>query len=156
VTLSTIDYRHQARSLALQALYELDCTHHPVGEVLAQRFDGDNIQEQTRILTSRLVQGVLEHKSRLDTLIHRYAPEWPLDQIAIIDRNILRIAIFELGADNSIPLKVAINEAIELAKTFGTESTPRFVNGVLGTLAARENDLRNLFDQSLLAASDQE
>jgi len=143
------DYRRQARSLALQALYELDCTDHPVGEVLRQRLESDTYRDETRALTTRLVQGVLKHRSGLDTLIHRYAPEWPLDQIAIVDRNILRIAIYELAVDDTIPIKVAINEAIELAKTYGTESTPRFVNGVLGTLSAREADLRSTFNPSV-------
>ena len=136
------DYRHHARSLALQVLYELDCTNHPVDDVLNERLSSEPVLDETRTLTLRLVQGVLEHQQKLDVLIHRYAPEWPLDQIAIIDRNILRIAIYELTVDHSVPIKVAINEAIELAKTYGTESTPRFVNGVLGTLAAREIDLQ--------------
>ncbi len=138
-----IDPRHQARSLALQALYELDCTAHQVGDVLTDRLDDDAISPRARTLATQLVQGVLEYKHKLDVLIHKYAPEWPLDQIAIIDRNILRIAIYELGAGNKTPVKVAINEAIELAKTFGTESTPRFVNGVLGTLSSAEGSLRN-------------
>jgi N utilization substance protein B len=138
--LPTTDYRHQARRLALQALYEIDCTDHPVGTVLNERLESDSYREETRTLTTRLVSGVLEHRDQLDALIRRYAPEWPLDQIAILDRNILRIAIFELIIDDSVPVKVAINEAVELAKTFGAESTPRFINGVLGTLAAREND----------------
>jgi N utilization substance protein B len=138
--LPTTDYRHQARRLALQALYEIDCTDHPVGTVLNERLESDTYREETRTLTIRLVSGVLEHRDQLDALIRRYAPEWPLDQIAILDRNILRIAIFELIIDDSVPVKVAINEAVELAKTFGAESTPRFINGVLGTLAAREND----------------
>jgi N utilization substance protein B len=145
------DYRRQARSLALQALYELDCTDHPVGEVLRQRLEPDTYREETRALTTRLVQGVLKHRAGLDMLIHRYAPEWPLDQIAIVDRNILRIAIYELAVDDTIPIKVAINEAIELAKTYGTESTPRFVNGVLGTLSAREGDLRSSFSSSMMS-----
>ena len=136
----TTDYRHQARRLALQALYEIDCTDHQVGTVLSERLESDSYREETRTLTTRLVSGVLEHRDQLDALIRRYAPEWPLDQIAILDRNILRIAIFELIIDDTIPVKVAINEAVELAKTFGAESTPRFINGVLGTLAAREND----------------
>jgi N utilization substance protein B len=138
--LPTTDYRHQARRLALQALYEIDCTDHPVSTVLNERLESDSYREETRTLTTRLVSGVLEHRDQLDALIRRYAPEWPLDQIAILDRNILRIAIFELIIDDSVPVKVAINEAVELAKTFGAESTPRFINGVLGTLAAREND----------------
>jgi transcription antitermination protein NusB len=139
---STVDYRHQARRLALQILYELDCTEHPVGSVLTERLASDDYRAETGRLMTALVQGVLAHQERLDVLIHRYAPEWPLDQIAIIDRNILRIAIYEMGVDRSVPLRVAINEAIELAKTFGAESTPRFINGVLGTLATREDELR--------------
>lgn len=140
-----IDYRHQARSLALQVLYEIDSTNHPVGIVLNERLESGSYLEETRQLTSRLVQGIWEHKATLDVLIHRYAPEWPLEQIAVIDRNILRIAIYELGLEEGVPMKVAINEAIELGKTFGTESTPRFINGVLGTLASREIDLRTQF-----------
>jgi len=143
--MTTIDYRRQARGLTLQALYEIDCTDHAPADVLRQRFESDSFLTETRLLTTRLVQGVLSYKDRLDVLIHRYAPEWPLDQIAVVDRNILRIAIYELAVEDSIPVKVAINEAIELAKTFGTESTPRFINGVLGTLAARESDLRGAF-----------
>ncbi len=164
--MALIDYRHQARCIALQALYELDCTTHPVGQVLQERLETElahlrnlyerdhgatnnlaekltleQALEQAREVAHRLVMGVLEHKARINTLIRRYAPEWPLDQIAVIDRNILRIAIFELLVDSSIPVKVAINEAVELAKTFGSESTPRFVNGVLGTMTAREGDL---------------
>jgi len=137
-----IDPRHQARSLALQALYEIDATDHSVANVLRERLDDDELSPQTRTLATTLVRGVLEYCDQLDTLIRHYAPEWPLDQIATIDRNILRIAIYELGAANhQTPVKVAINEAIELAKTYGTESTPRFINGVLGTLAARESKL---------------
>ncbi|NLX09463.1 MAG: transcription antitermination factor NusB [Chloroflexi bacterium] len=137
-----MDPRRQARSLALQILYEIDCTKHPVAEVMAERLDAEAWTEETRQLASHLVAGVLEHRKQLDVLIHRYAPEWPLDQIAIIDRNILRIAIFELTVEHEVPVKVAINEAVELAKTFGAESTPRFVNGVLGTLALREINLQ--------------
>lgn len=153
--MSSIDYRHQARSLTLQILYELDCTNHPVEDVLSQRLNTGEWLEETRAIATRLVKGVLTHKKNLDTLIHRYAPEWPLDQIAIIDRNILRIAIYELAADTSTPTKVAINEAVELAKTFGAESTPRFINGVLGSLAARETNLQSMFD-SLVQMNDQE
>jgi transcription antitermination protein NusB len=143
--MTTIDYRRQARGLTLQALYEIDCTDHAPADVLRQRLESDSFLTETLLLTTRLVQGVLSYKGQLDVLIHRYAPEWPLDQIAVVDRNILRIAIYELAVEDSIPVKVAINEAIELAKTFGTESTPRFINGVLGTLAARESDLRGAF-----------
>lgn len=91
---------------------------------------------------NRLVHGVIEHQEEMDILISRYAPEWPLDQMAVIDRNILRMAIFEFLVDGETPVKVAINEAVELAKTYGSDSAPRFINGVLGTLADQINDLR--------------
>jgi len=136
------DYRREARMLALQVLYEVDCTDHPVAGVLRERLEQDTLRPEASALVIRLVNGVLAIRPRLDVLIHRYAPEWPLDQIAIVDRNILRIAIYEMAVDETIPLKVAINEAIELAKTFGSESTPRFINGVLGTLAARPDDVQ--------------
>ena len=90
----------------------------------------------------KLVNGVLSNKERLDVVIQRYAPEWPLNQMAIVDRNILRIAIFEFAILDETPIKVAINEAIELAKDFGAESTSRFVNGVLGSLSSHESELR--------------
>ncbi len=147
----TTDYRHQARHLALQALYELDCTDHPVGDVLRERLAPELHSDDTRHLARCLVLGVLEHQSTLDTLIHRYAPEWPLAQIAIIDRNILRLAIFELAASEDAPVRVAISEAVVLAKTFGAESAPRFVNGVLGTLASHETDLQTAFDKPLIS-----
>ncbi|WP_119071934.1 transcription antitermination factor NusB [Aggregatilinea lenta] len=131
------DYRHVARSVALQVLYELDSTRHAVEDVLSEHLTPHREQPELRLFTNRLVEGVLANKKELDAVIHRYAPEWPLEQIALIDRNILRMAVYEMTIDRSAPLKVAINEAVELAKTFGTESTPRFINGVLGSLAAR-------------------
>jgi N utilization substance protein B len=85
-----------------------------------------------------LVQGVSEQREQLDLLVGRYAPEWPVDQIAIIDRNILRMAIYEILMRNDTPVKVAINEAVELAKEFGSDSSGRFVNGVLGSLVSTE------------------
>ena len=99
----------------------------------------------------QVVWGVITHKARLDLLIHQHAPEWPLDQMAIIDHNILRIAIWEFAVGET-PLKVAINEAVELAKVFGADSAPRFVNGVLGALAAREAELLQAFAHSSAAS----
>jgi N utilization substance protein B len=84
-----------------------------------------------------IVQGVLRHKDQLDEMICEHAPEWPIDQMAIVDRNILRIALFEFLIDGGTPPKVAINEAVELAKIFGSDSSRRFVNGVLGTLFSK-------------------
>ena len=85
------------------------------------------------------MEGVVRYKEKLDAQIHRYAPAWPIEQIAFIDRNILRLAIFEILIDNKIPVKVAINEAVELAKNFGGDSSSKFINGVLGAISANIN-----------------
>ena len=87
----------------------------------------------------QLVHGTLESESEIDVLLEESAPEWPISELAVIDRNILRLSIWELLIWAETPLKVAINEAVELAKRFGSDSAPRFVNGVLGTLAGRRN-----------------
>ena len=86
--------------------------------------------------------GTIESTPKLDILIADCAPEWPVEQLAVVDRNILRLALWEFAASNESPLKIAINEAVELAKAFGSDSSPRFVNGVLGTLAEREDEIR--------------
>lgn len=132
--------RRPARVLALQALYEMDCTRHGVAQVMAARLEeAADLSDDSRQFAHRLVSGVLSERTRLDALIRQYAPEWPLDQMAIIDRNILRIAIYEFALSGETPIKVAINEAIELAKDYGSESASRFVNGVLGALAVHEH-----------------
>jgi len=130
--------RHQARIVVLQALYEIDCTNHAPAVVLEQRFVAARLPTAAQDFARHLVSGVLEHQTVLDTFIHRHAPEWPLEQMAYIDRNILRVALFEFAVDGQTPVKVAINEAVELAKAFGSDSAPRFVNGVLGTLVERK------------------
>ncbi len=130
--------RRQARVTALQALFEIDTTEHNPETVLQQRFEARPLPLAGSEFARNLVFGVLKHKAYLDELIQRNAPEWPVEQIAIIDRNILRIAIFELAIDRGTPLKVAINEAVELAKLFGSDSSPRFVNGVLGALVSQD------------------
>ena len=127
--------RRRARVLALQALYEIDSTHHPVGTVLDQRLTEDPLPEEGQVFARELLTGVIQHQVELDELIQHYAPEWPVDQMAVIDRNVLRIAIYEFFIGKLTPTKVAINEAVELAKLFGSDSAPRFVNGVLGALA---------------------
>ena len=130
--------RRQARIAALQALYEIDSVHHQVGVVLQQRVLDLGLPDAGYDFLRKVVQGVLAHQQELDDLIGTYAPEWPVDQMAIIDRNILRIALYEFLIDGSTPPKVAINEAVELAKRFGSDSSRRFVNGVLGTLLANQ------------------
>ena len=140
--------RRKARSLTLQALYEIDSASHMVERVLSARLESEQLDPQTEVFLRNLVSGVLEHQKVLDELIHKYAPEWPVDQMAIIDRNILRIAIYELLFNQHTPLKVAINEAVELAKIYGSDSAPRFINGVLGTLAAQHRELVETYRQT--------
>lgn len=130
--------RHLARTLAMQTLFEWDfrgnspedvpsiLTHNQ--EEFAPDFDDHGFAD-------RLARGVLAHQKDIDTLIVKFAPQWPLSQITIVDRNILRIGIYELKfSKGEVPPKVAINEAIELAKSFGGESSGKFVNGVLGSI----------------------
>lgn len=131
--------RHQARVVALQALYEIDCTAHAAALVVEQRLLEADLPESGKTFARDLAMGVNENLAWLDSLIARYAPEWPVNQIAIIDRNVLRLAVFEILIGKDTPVKVAINEAVELAKQFGSDSSGRFVNGVLGTLVAKED-----------------
>jgi N utilization substance protein B len=139
-TLNTTDHqqliqqRRQARKLAVQALFEIDSVGHLPGAVVDERLEYGYPGEQGAEYLRWLVSGVVRHFEMLNELIVKYAPEWPVDQLAIIDRNILRLAFFEIGAhDSDTPPKVVINEAVELAKVFGSDSSPRFVNGVLGS-----------------------
>ena len=130
--------RRRARRTALQVLYEVDCTDHRPGVTLDYRQAEEKYAAETLAFLYWLVSGVIRYRSDLDALIGRYAPEWPVGKLAIVDRNVLRLSIFELSSpDADAPPKVVINEAVELAKTFGSDSSPRFVNGVLGT-ALRE------------------
>lgn len=125
---------------ALKALYELDTTSHPPGTVLTHRLDDEQLSPESAAFARELVLGVWQARVELDRLIQQHAPEWPVEQMAVVDRNVLRIAIYEFDVAHITPLKVAINEAIELAKTFGSDSAPRFVNGVLGALAVAEGE----------------
>jgi N utilization substance protein B len=126
--------RRQARIAALQTLYELDCTKHKAEEALAHLRAGETLPREALSFSEELVKGVLQNKSELDALIKKFAPAFPPEQMSIIDRNILRLAIFEILFDDKTPFKVAINEAIELAKEFGGDSSPRLINGVLGSI----------------------
>ena len=135
--------RRLGRAFAFQALYEMDLAHHTPAEVLervATTFGESDINPYpTEILTAaaeyahELVRGVLSHRSDIDTLIHQRAPLWPLAQMSAVDRNVLRIGLYEsLFGSATVPLRTAINEAVELAKLFGSETSAKFVNGVLG------------------------
>ncbi len=128
--------RHKAREIALQVLYEVDSVGHNPEEAIPQVASRIEVSEDIAKFARELVQGVIQNKEELDQNIRDFAPAWPLEQISIIDRNVLRLAIFEILHDNKIPVKVAINEAVELAKTFGSDSSSRFVNGVLGSVSA--------------------
>src|SRR4030042_5286435 len=133
--------RTRARSLALQVLYEVDIANHPPAAALEQRLAEEALSDDLAEFSRQIIFGVLPLKQDIDRILARYAPEWPLDQIAAIDRNILRVACWEFAVQCETPVKVAINEAVELAKLFGSESAPRFVNGVLGSLADHQNEI---------------
>ena len=141
--------RTRARSIALQALYEIDLTGHSPVLVWEERVADEALDEMLAEFARQIILGVWPIATVLDTFIAEHAPEWPLDQVAIIDRNILRIALWEFAVYTKTPIKVAINEAVELAKVYGSDSTPRFVNGVLGSLAQRQNEIRQSFQQLL-------
>ncbi len=134
--------RTRARSLALQVLYEVDIANHPPGEIFKLRLEETPLPDDLAEFARQIIFGILPMTSTLDHLIAKYAPEWPLDQIAAIDRNILRMALWEFAVYRETPLKVAINEAVELAKLYGSDSAPRFVNGVLGALAEHQSEIQ--------------
>lgn len=127
--------RHKAREIALQVLYELDSVKHKPVDSLNYILSRIEVSEDVVGFSRVLVDGVVINREQLDQNIRDFAPAWPLDQISIIDRNILRLAIYEILHDNQIPVKVAINEAVELAKTYGSNNSSRFINGVLGSVS---------------------
>jgi N utilization substance protein B len=137
--------RTKARSIALQVLYELDMTSHLPGTIFEERLVDEPLENTLLDFSKQIIFGILPIRIELDDYIAQHAPEWPMDQVAIIDRNIIRIAMWEFAVQQCTPVKVAINEAIELAKFYGSDSTPRFVNGVLGALANRTNEIHQAF-----------
>jgi N utilization substance protein B len=142
--------RTRARSIALQVLYETDiASNHLPGDVLKLRLEETPLSDDLAEFSRQIVAGVLPLTHELDQLISKYAPEWPLDQIAAIDRNILRIAFWEFAVYRKTPVKVAINEAVELAKQYGSDSAPRFINGVLGTLAEHEHEIHQIIKNKI-------
>lgn len=134
--------RHLARSIVMQALYQWDFRGRPTAalpaiiEQLSQEF-GTGLEENKDYI-QKTVENIIEQQAELDKAIAAYAPHWPLEQMNLIDRNILRVGVFELTQGENIPGKVAINEAIELAKNYGGPSSGKFINGILG---AMYNDL---------------
>jgi N utilization substance protein B len=134
--------RHKARILALQALYEVDSVARPPETVIERLLAEAGLPEEINEFSRNLVAGTIKNIKEIDRNIRKYAPAYPVEQLAIIDRNILRLAIFEILFDNKVPVKVAVNEAVELAKAFGGGSSAKFINGVLGSvsvIADRQN-----------------
>jgi len=127
--------RRKARIIALKALYEMDTVAHQPSDILARLLEEAAAPPDVEAFARALVTGVLQHRGEIDKVIRQKAPAWPLEQVAVVDRNILRLAIFEILLDNMVPVRAAINEAVELAKAFGGESSPKFVNGVLGAVS---------------------
>ena len=126
--------RRIARALVLQALYEVDSAKHGAEEVVTRLLAEEMLSEENADFTRELVSGVIQNKEKIDKNIQSFAPAWPIEQIPMVDRNILRLAIFEILIDNKVPIKVAINEAVEIAKAFGSDNSSKFINGVLGSV----------------------
>lgn len=141
--------RTRARALALQVLYEIDiATTHSPADVFKARLDEAPLSDELAEFARQIIFGVFPLEHDLDQLISKYAPEWPLDQIAAIDRNILRIAFWEFAVQRETPVKVAINEAVELAKLYGSDSASRFINGVLGALADHQHEIHQILQKA--------
>ena len=133
--------RRKARVIAVQVLYEVDGSDHEVERALSARLDDAAVTPDAGAFTRNLVCGVLANRPEIDKIITTHAPNWPIEQMAMVDRNILRIAIYEILKAGETPPKVAINEAVELGKIYGADRSPMFVNGVLGALMQhREHD----------------
>jgi N utilization substance protein B len=140
--------RTKARALALQVLYEIDVTQHLPGNAFKERLEETPLSDELAEFARTIIFGILPLTADLDLSIAKYAPEWPFDQIAAIDRNILRLACWEFAVYNDTPLKVAINEAVELAKHYGSDSAPRFINGVLGSLVEHQNEIKQYLQKA--------
>ena len=130
-----IGERRKAREVALQALYEIDLTGHATGEVMDRIIEANTLTAESASFARELLDGVMLNREKIDDQIRHFAPAWPLDQMAVVDRSILRLATYELLHNNKVPVKVAINEAVDLAKSFGADSSPRFINGVLSSIS---------------------
>lgn len=142
--------RHLARTITMQTLYEWD--FNGADQAQALKFLDQNKLEfapafEDQGFMANLIKQVLKNQKEIDAYIVKYAPEWPLEQITTVDRNILRIGVYELVFSPDVPSKVAINEAIELAKTFGGQASGKFVNGVLGAIYKELSDKKELKEQ---------
>jgi len=138
--------RRLARIVALQTLFELEFAANSPDSVLERTLSMKALTGDGASFARKLVHGVLENQDRLNSTIKRYATAFPVDQLAGMDRNILKIALYEILLDDKTPAKVAINEAVELAKEFGAETSPKFINGVLGTAISKEKERKKQID----------
>ena len=128
--------RHQARELALKVLFQLEGTGDDPAEVLRYHASENAAPDDVAAFAGQLVRGVIENQEKLDTILSATSEHWKIEQMAKVDRIILRIAVYEIAIDRRVPTKAAINESIELAKTFSGDESGRFVNGILGRVAA--------------------
>ena len=139
--------RSVARRASLQILYELDTTDHPLVAIMAAHISERPEAYAVRQIIRRLVEGVTQNRSEIDAILQKYAPDWPIDQVAVVDRNILRLAVFEyLKQKRTTPVPVIVNEAVHLAQLFGAVNSPSFVHGVLGTVTSELEPVVNLDD----------
>ena len=120
--------------VSVQVLYETDRSRHDATVALERRLKDGILNLSSSGYSRLLIKGILENREKIDKIVMEYATAWPINQIAVVDKNILRIAVFEIMFGDGVPYKVAINEAIELSKIYGTDKSPGFVNGVLGSL----------------------
>lgn len=151
--------RHLARTIALQTLFEWDFKgkeKKEIDEIIKYNFKAFAPEYNDHSFTEKVVKGVVDNLEEIDGHIRKYAPQWPIDQITNTDRNILRVGIFELMLDPDIPAKVAINEAIEIGKTFGGESSGNFINGVLGSIFSDVGPVDKTEDKENKAPSEAE
>ena len=128
--------RRKTRVAILQTLYESDAVAHAAPDTLADRAAGLCLPENESLFALGVINGVLANSAQIDATIAQFAPNWPVNQMAVVDRNILRVAVYEITLAAQTPPAAAANEAVELAKRFGADSSPRFINGVLGSVIA--------------------
>ena len=131
--------RRKARAIAFKLLYEVDSVGHSADGILKRALAESDLSDENNEFIREEVSGVINNREDIDRNIEKFAPAWPVGQLAVVDRNILRLAIFEILLDNKVPVKVAINEAVELAKAYGSKNSPKFINGVLGSVSAIAN-----------------
>ena len=133
---SAVVGRRRTRAIVLQSLYEADTVEHIATEVLDVRLAETAISKWDEAFARAMLDGIFANAAEIDKIIAEFAPGWPIGQMAVVDRNILRMAIYEIMVSEDTPPRVAVNEAVELAKAFGGDSAPRFINGVLGSVMA--------------------